>query len=379
MSLFRRQRKHEAARAADSGLPGRLPWEPRSDDLGLQIVDAIGHSLSLDEEWSVRDARGFTWWGKDLAQRVWAEPAFDDDGFEIFRLHARTDLLRDFNATTENLAKVNAFAALATTSGYLVDGEAGTVQYAASMYAHAETRDWVGKTFQLIVAMQAADAQIKASVLAELTGSSVAATPHPASGPRPDYDDMLNVLEAVVAPLGQLASAWYGEEMEWITSVVQSGRYTVLATGDESGLSAEFPFQSRTSLVTVTTEAGNLQVGNGVLMILHLPMNIEETDGVRFAAKLTRRELSSVTRTHYLGCWCWREDGLHFVTFLPNAIRTGRGDLLNIVMATTGRAKWAAETFYGDDWLANLDEQGQPLARPAIEDFLADAGDRDGA
>jgi len=26
-------------------------------------VDAIGHSLSLDEQWSVRDDRGFTWWG----------------------------------------------------------------------------------------------------------------------------------------------------------------------------------------------------------------------------------------------------------------------------------------------------------------------------
>jgi len=342
-------------------------------------VDGIGHSLSLDDEWSVRDDRGFTWWGRDLAQRVWAEPGFDDDGFEIFRLHARTDLLRDFDPADQNLAKLNGFAALATTSGYLVDPEARTVEYAASMYAHADTAEWVRKTFQLVVAMQAADAQIKASVLAEVTGASVAATPHPTSGPRRDYDDMLNVLEAVVAPLGQRPSAWHGEEMEWITSVMQGGQYVVLATGDESGLSAEFPFQSRTSLLTVTTDAGNPQVGNGVLMILHLPMNIGEAEGARFTANLTRRELFSVTRTHYLGCWCWREDGLHYVSFLPNAIRTGRGDLLNLVMGATGRAKWAAETFYGDDWLANVDEQGRPLARPAIDDFLTDVGDRDDA
>ena len=180
--------KHTAAETTagaphpTDGLPGGLPWEPRSDDLGLQIVDTIGHCLTLDAEWSVRDERGFTWWGKDLAQRVWSEPGFDDDGFEIFRLHAQTDLLAGFDPSHENLATLNAFAGLATTSGYLVDEETGTVRLAASMYAHAETEDWARRTFQLVVAMQAAHAHLEASVLAELTGATVAGSVHPISG-----------------------------------------------------------------------------------------------------------------------------------------------------------------------------------------------------
>lgn len=350
--------------------PGRLPWEPRTDDVGLRIVDGIGHSLSLDDEWATRTDRGFTWWGKDLAQHVWAEPAVDDDGLEVFRLHARTDLFRDFKSTPDDLTKLNALlAAYATTSGLLINEESGQVQFAASMYAHAESEDWVRRTFQLVVAMQAADAQIKADNLATPMGFAVAASAHPTSGPRPDYDDMLSMLEQV-AGVGQQPSMWKGDDMEATTMAVQRASSTVLATGDASGISAEFPFQSRTSLLTVTTDAPNPQLGNGVLLLLHLPMTIAESDeGVRFAAELTRRELASMTRAHYLGSWCWRDDGMHFVSFLPNMMYLGGSMLLNVVISMAARAKWVAESFYGDDWMKNRDTYGRPLATPALSDF----------
>jgi hypothetical protein len=354
--------------------PGGLPWEPRTDDVGLRIVDEVGYAMTLDDEWSVRDERGFTWWGKDLAQRVWSEPGFDDDGFEIFRLHAQTELLRDFDAMEESLGKLNALSALATTSGFLVDEDEGTVRLVASMYAHEETEGWAGRLFKLVAAMQAADAQIKAALLAEVTGATVAATPHPLSGPRPDLDDMLNVLEQVVVPHGQGMPPWRGEDMEWTTAMVRQGPNVVLAMGDESGLTLELPFQSRTSLVTVTTDAPNPQLGNGVLLLLHLPMTIAQADGVRFAAELGRREVAELTRAHHLGGWCWRDDGMHYVTFLPNVAYGDRGDLLNLLGSTASRARWVAETLYGDDWDANRDEHGRPLATPAALDLMALAG-----
>jgi hypothetical protein len=360
-----RREEHDADRR-----PGGLPWEPRIDDLGIWLVDEVGHAFTLDEEWSVQTDRGFDWWGKDLVQHVWSEPPLDDDGFEIFRLHARTDLLRDFEPTDTNLAKLNVFSMFATTSGFLVDSDAGTVSLAASMYVHEETAGWVTPTFKLVCAIQAADAQIKASVLAESTGSAVAVSEHPRSGARPDLDDMLNVLEHVVAPAGERPSAWEGEEMEWTASFLSQGAGSVLTLGGESGLSAEFPFQSRTSLLTVSTRERNPQLGNGVLLTLHLPMNIDEPEGLRFATDLTGRELAALTRAHLLGSWCWRDDGLHFVTFLPNIAHIGRGDLLNVVMSMGVRARWVAETFYGDDWEANRDASGRPLARPAALDML---------
>ena len=244
------------------------------------------------------------------------------------------------------------------------------MRLAASMYAHDETEDWVRRTFQFAVAMQAAEAQIRAGVLAEVLGATVGATPHPVSGPRPSPDDMLDVLGDLVAPRGELPSVWAGEEMEWTLDTVRRSPHTVLATGDETGISLELPFQSRTSLLTVSTEEQNPQLGNGALLVLHLPMTIGKADGIAFANALIRRELESLTRAHYLGSWLWRDDGMCFVTFLPNMLYLGRGSLLNLVMAVAARAKWVAETFYGDDWDANVDEDDEPLATPAITDLL---------
>lgn len=228
-------------RSPGNDLPGRLPWEIRTGDLGVEIVDTIGHCLTLDEEWCVRDERGFTWWGHQLAQRVWSDPGFDDDGFEIFRLHAQTDLLRGFDTTAESLAKLNVLAGFATTSGYLVDEDAGTVRLAASMYAHAETEDWVRRTFQFVVAMQAAEAQITAGVLADVVGATVAATSHPASGPRPEPDDMLDVLRDIVAPRGELPSAWEGEEMEWTLASFDAARTPCSQPGTRRGSAPSSP------------------------------------------------------------------------------------------------------------------------------------------
>jgi hypothetical protein len=61
---------------------------------------------------------------------------------------------------------------------------------------------------------------------------------------------------------------------------------------------------------------------------------------------------------------------MHFVTFLPNALRIGRGELLNHVMGMAARAKWVAETLYGDNWNANLNLEGRPLATPALGQLL---------
>jgi hypothetical protein len=78
------------------------------------------------------------------------------------------------------------------------------------MYLHEETADWVRRWFGQVVAMQAADAQLKAQLLAEVTGSSPATSAHPTTGQRDEFDDMLNVLEQVVVPRGEDPCAWQG-------------------------------------------------------------------------------------------------------------------------------------------------------------------------
>jgi hypothetical protein len=45
-------------------------------DTGLRTVGDVFTNLEVDEEWSTRERRGFTWWAHRHAQRVWAEEPF---------------------------------------------------------------------------------------------------------------------------------------------------------------------------------------------------------------------------------------------------------------------------------------------------------------
>ena len=158
-----------------------------------------------------------------------------------------------------------------------------------------------------------------------------------------------------------------------VVEVVRSSGNTVLATGDADGLTAELPFQSETSLLTVATRESHPQLGNGVLIKLTLPVLFSEEDGPRFASELNRRELESLTQmlTSW-GAGAGTTRFVHYVTFLPNVLNLGEGDLFNFLGASYGRAKWVAETIYGDDWESNRDEAGRPLATPAIGEMLGD-------
>jgi len=76
---------------------------------GLAVVRYLYDNSRVDSEWSVLEERGFTWWADDLAQRVWAEPGFDDDGIEIFRVFAQTDLVRGVEDVAGAMQAIDAF------------------------------------------------------------------------------------------------------------------------------------------------------------------------------------------------------------------------------------------------------------------------------
>ncbi len=115
------------------------------------------------------------WWGLDLSQRVWAEPCFEDDGFVIAGVHARTDLVSGL--TDDRLGRLASFLWRAPLNGLVRDKvEPTRLQLACSVYVHAETRDWLQQVFGLAAAVQAALANELAGPLAESASLSCAPT-----------------------------------------------------------------------------------------------------------------------------------------------------------------------------------------------------------
>src|SRR5207247_1971026 len=106
-------------------------------DPGIAAIQYIFRRLNIDRQWSVLEERGFTWWGKDFAQRVWSEPVRDDDGILVSRLHAKTDLIHEFHDSADNLSKLAALNMMASSSALVIDKHDGSrVQLAASTYVH---------------------------------------------------------------------------------------------------------------------------------------------------------------------------------------------------------------------------------------------------
>lgn len=141
-------------------------------DVGLDVVEHVFRLMKIDEEWSTRFER-LVWWGLDLSQRVWAEPCFEDDGFVIAGVHARTDLVSGL--TDDRLGRLASFLWRAPLNGLVRDKvEPTRLQLACSVYVHAETRDWLQQVFGLAAAVQAALANELAGPLAESASLSCA-------------------------------------------------------------------------------------------------------------------------------------------------------------------------------------------------------------
>jgi hypothetical protein len=315
-------------------------------DIGLRVLDHAYKQMKVDREWSANIERGFVWWGHRLAQWVWAEPCFDDDGIIIARLHARTDVLTGFAPTPEQLRALIPFLRMASLSGLVRDAEdEGRLQLACSMYVHDQTFDWVKRAFSLAVAMQAAEAELLADALAGALGARVAASAHPHSGARPEPDDMLNVLQAVVIPEGAGPSQFPGRHFLTALETMEQGGF--LASGEEDALTMEFPFGDRTSLCQLTTKDRHPWLGAGLLRRLSLPLGPdEEAARVEQALTLNEWELGELTRTHFLGSWCPDTHGLTHVTFFPNSWSGPcPGYAVMAALNSLQRARWAARLF----------------------------------
>lgn len=309
-------------------------------DPGLSVVRYLYDNSRVDAQWSVLEERGYTWWADGLAQRVWVEPALDDDGIEICRVIAETELVRRFGSVADATRIIDPLNGLSAGSALVIDPDARTIRSVASMWTHEQTSQIVARSFSVVAAIQVAQAQAQGPMLAPLVDGELALSEHPDSGPRPEPDEMLGLLE-LVASDGANPSLWVGAEMATALEMVQSVPIVTLATGDETGMSIEVPFGQATALIQVDATEAHPSLGNGMLVRLSLPG--DANPGPEWAAMLNRSELDSLTRAQFIGSWVGSASFPTHVSFYPNLLaRTGMG-VVNIALSMIDRVGWLAQ------------------------------------
>ncbi len=239
----------------------------------------------VDTEWSAWEPRGFTWWAHRYRQRVWSEPGFNDDGFVIYRLCSETEVVRNFPEEgnfDEVLSTYNAFAPL---TGFVHLPEQRRIVLHTSVYAHEGTASWAGRFLAHSAILQPILAERLAPIFINLLGGEPDECAHPENGYRDEPDEMLGVLDSLYIPHGEEESAWSGShEFERVTEFLNAGN--CFANGGSDGLTAEFSFGPKlTSMLRVDTRERHPLFGSGLLLRLHLPLDLPSEEATHLKRK----------------------------------------------------------------------------------------------
>ncbi len=327
-------------------------------ELGKRILQTLSETLQINEEWSVREPQGFIWWGHRLAQRVWIEGVPEDKSASMVQVQAETALLRHVPDTVENRVRLDALNKAASLNTYRFDPQTGRLTLRCCAYVTPETKGWLTSFLSVAIAIQVADAHIKGqSEFARLFNAEVDVSSHPSSGQREIMDDMLKVIEEMVAPIGQRPSPFTDADFQALTRITLDG--LVLTNADSSGAAAEFLFHDEQpglfSFVSPRRKRGDTalcemistchpQLGNGVLWQLTLPLDYTEREAIDKAIELNLAEYDHPIWPYFYGFGAWCSDrqrrALVYVMFMPAAIHKP-GILTPFFLSMRARTEWA--------------------------------------
>lgn len=337
-----------------------------SSDVGLQAIQKLFEILQIDEQWSVRRPRGFTWWSYRLAQHIDASDPWQDDEFQISRITIRTDLVNaadpskspDLIAGMANMQQI--------MSAVIWDAAANAMSECSTGIVHQENVGWLSRLLATTAITQNAAAHGRARPLAEAVGGTPAASSHPTSGERDQPDDMLGVPEKLIVPAGQGRSGFAGSLCEGLKDFLP--QYQLMGFSDADSFSCEVPFTGftpvaakvalglpsakahpETSLLRIFPDTEHPQYGHGALVILQPPVTFKGADTFKVANELNSAEAAGSTPTNLLGAWCLdptnqKKNTIAFIAFLPSMLAEP-GLLENQVVFQAARSRSYGATF----------------------------------
>lgn len=315
-------------------------------DLGPPVLQYVFEAMQLDEAWSVRARRSFTWWGHHLAQRVWVDPARRGPDGDLTRVHAATPVLQKVPRdpqTAERIASLNRFA---TFSALVWNPDSGEAAFHSSAYLSAGNASLLQPLLAKAIVMQAAEAHVQLEMLMGLLGGRPAFSAHPRNGARKDPDPKLDVLGTVYARVGEGRSPF--TQADFDAALRMEPRPWSSAAVDGRALTVEFPFREGkasagdgSAVLTVSAEATHPQLGSGLLLRLRPPVP-PAPHAAEVAGRLNAAEIREWTQANFFGAWCTgHDDTLWFATFLPAGLYEP-GILSQMVRNAAARARWTA-------------------------------------
>jgi len=307
-------------------------------DLGRAAVERAYREMQIDAQWSVREPRGFTWWGSWVRQRVWAGEAVRSRGETVWHVRARTPAYRDQPDVPATYRFVNGLNATSELSAWVYDPEDGTISARAGVFTDEGIDAWIERFFRVSVALQSSIAWLLVPGSAE--GRLLDDEPHPESGPRRDPDDMLN-----------FAGAFPGARSPFTPTVLRAAAERLAADGaaaeyDEASRSvrALLPVSGDVAVAWSLQTVGHPLFGEGVAARLFVPWRAGPVRAAWMANALNLAESADwrgEDQTHALGAWSGTPELACHAAYFP-AVLFGDPDVGGAQIAVSNLLSWAA-------------------------------------
>ena len=309
-------------------------------NVGEQIIDWLfSEQLQVDEQWSVRTERGFTWWPDQNAQTI--EILGEEtgpDGQTGYLIGVRTELLTDLDLTEAALAELNEgpmrFAALA---GPVYDAETRTLSLRSLGRVHEDTAGWIGVVLASAAVSQIAEGRMLGQPLADALGAQPAVSGHPEIGLRTEPDEMLFAAQVFMEE-GRAPCQWPEEDFEAVVTGFMRQPPSLGATAGGQSFTVEFPYGPKSSLCQVIGTQQHPLYGNGLFALQRFPFAVDSpSKGVELALTLNAAELTGNVTGYGFGSYAYDNGMVCFSGFVPNALHR-QVILPNVYFACAARA-----------------------------------------
>ncbi len=353
----------------------------RSKDLGMAAVERVHREMQIDEPWTVREDRGFTWWGAWIRQRVWSGPATRSAGETLWHVRARAPVFRDQPDEPATYARVADWNLLWPMGAMAYDPDDGTISARSGAFLYSGVDPWLETFMLMATGLQASLAWVAAEA-AEGVGPRDA-EPHPVAGPRRDPDDMLNLAASppkAPSPITASILRSAGKEL------ADEG-FAITFDEDEEVLVAMVPVADE-SAMWLLRSVDHPVLGPGALARLVLPRPMGPQRCAWLANALNLGEAADWTgdvRPHAFGAWSSEGGRLAHNAFFPGVLLGGGDENVAVLFARNFalwggvRARFAGERL---PWLeaaaASRYPDDEPVP-PADGDTGKDPGESDAA
>lgn len=327
---------------------------PKNDEAmnaGEATVDWLyKECLHVDDEWSTRDANGFTWWANQNAQRIEVigsetNPA----GERAWFVRVRTELLRELQLTDEAVAYINGcMMGWPSMSGPVYNEKTCTLFLSSVVQIHDGNRNWMQRVLSLAALLQIHEVTAYGLKAAKELGASLAVSGHPQNGLRPRPDELAHILPFVTEH-GKKPCAWSLDELQSVADRYVQNSPALQHKVDAEGLHIQFDCGEDWSECSFVIDEPHPRYGAGLLISqsFHLAKTLKDK-APRLALHLNSAALGEKPQGYGLGSFAYYENELHFNGFLPNVLYK-RNMVPSMFFSCAVRAQHMASVLEGEN------------------------------